>query len=96
MGSPGDPSGIVEVSTLRGASYKLLRFHLHDWICLLILAILVVVLNVINPFHRFVGETMMGDLMYPLLSNTVPTAAVPVSFFSYMLFELFARQGCAW
>ncbi|KAI3952352.1 hypothetical protein MKX01_005219 [Papaver californicum] len=31
-----------------------------------------VVLNVIEPFHRFVGQNMMTDLMYPLQGNTVP------------------------
>jgi hypothetical protein len=35
-------------------------------------------LNLIEPFHRFVGEDMMADLRYPLKSNTVPVWAVPV------------------
>lgn len=73
-----DSLGTEVVSTIRGATYKLLRFHVHDWLALLALAILLAVLNIISPFHRFVGITMMGDLMYPLLSNTVPTAVVPV------------------
>lgn len=54
-------------------------FHLHDWIILLLLVVIEVVLNVIEPFHRFVGRDMMADLRFPLKSNTVPVWAVPVS-----------------
>lgn len=78
VGTTVDSPGTEVISTIRGATYKLFRFHLHDWLALLALAILVCVLNIISPFHRFVGITMMGDLMYPLQSNTVPVAAVPV------------------
>ncbi|KAK0574459.1 hypothetical protein LWI29_024027 [Acer saccharum] len=36
------------------------------------------VLNIIEPFHRFVGEDMMTDLKYPLKDNTIPFWAVPL------------------
>ena len=74
-----DPHQTEAVSTLRGAAYKLFRFHLHDWLAIFGLAILDVVLNVISPFYRYVGQTMIGDFMYPLKGNTVPVAAVPVN-----------------
>ena len=65
--------------TLRGATYKLLRFHLRDWLAIFGLVILDGVLNVISPFYRFVGKTMIGDYMFPLKPNTIPFEAVPVS-----------------
>ncbi|KAH7292471.1 hypothetical protein KP509_29G070500 [Ceratopteris richardii] len=73
-----DPLEIPVIRTLGGATYELFIFHIRDWVALLTLAILVLVLNIIDPFNRFVGETMMGNLMYPLQPNTVPVAAVPV------------------
>jgi len=51
---------------------------MHDWLILLLLVIIDAVLNVIEPFHRFVGEGMMTDLRYPLKDNTIPFWAVPV------------------
>lgn len=51
---------------------------MHDWLILLLLIIIDIVLNVIEPFHRFVGRNMMEDLMYPLKGNTVPFWAVPI------------------
>lgn len=40
-----------------------------------------VILNVIHPFYRFVGQGMMEDLKYPMKGNTVPFWAVPVRIF---------------
>ncbi|KAH7278923.1 hypothetical protein KP509_38G064500 [Ceratopteris richardii] len=82
------------ILTLRGASYKLLRFHIHDWLAIIGLAILDGVLNLIEPFHRFVGEPMINDYMYPLKSNTIPFQTVPaiaigiplVVFIAYFLY----------
>lgn len=51
---------------------------MHDWLILLLLIIIDIILNVIEPFHRFVGKGMMEDLMYPLKDNTVPFWAVPI------------------
>ncbi|KAF8756343.1 hypothetical protein HU200_011078 [Digitaria exilis] len=56
----------------------LARFHMYDWIILLLLAVIDGLLNIIEPFHRFVGKDMMTDLRYPLKGNTVPFWAVPI------------------
>ena len=66
---------------LSSATYKIARFHIYDWIALFGLIILYGVLNLIDPFYRFIGETMIGDYMYPLKSNTIPFQVVPVSLF---------------
>lgn len=55
-----------------------LKFHVFDWILLISLGGLDVLLNIINPFHRFVGNTMLNDLMYPIKDNTIPFWAVPI------------------
>ncbi|TVU35629.1 hypothetical protein EJB05_17529, partial [Eragrostis curvula] len=57
---------------------KVARTHARDWAALLLLAAVEVGLNVIQPFHRFVGADMLTDLRYPLKSNTVPVWAVPI------------------
>ncbi|KAH7686200.1 diacylglycerol diphosphate phosphatase / phosphatidate phosphatase protein [Dioscorea alata] len=63
--------------TIRSHGTKVVRFHMHDWIILVLLIIIDAVLNIIEPFHRFVGKDMMTDLRYPMKSNTVPFWAVP-------------------
>ncbi|AQK97639.1 Lipid phosphate phosphatase 2-like [Zea mays] len=57
---------------------KVARLHMYDWIVLILLAVLDGVLNIIEPFHRFVGSEMMTDLRYPMKGNTVPFWAVPI------------------
>ncbi|KAK9063714.1 hypothetical protein SSX86_017586 [Deinandra increscens subsp. villosa] len=57
---------------------KLARSHMHDWLILVLLAIIEIVLNIIHPFYRFVGEEMMTDLKYPMKDNTVPVWSVPI------------------
>ncbi|AQK88215.1 Lipid phosphate phosphatase 2 [Zea mays] len=57
---------------------KVARLHRLDWAVLLLIAAADVGLNLVEPFHRFVGEDMLADLRYPLKSNTVPVWAVPV------------------
>ncbi|KAG2625980.1 hypothetical protein PVAP13_3KG281000 [Panicum virgatum] len=57
---------------------KVARLHLLDWVVLALLFAIDVGLNLIEPFHRFVGADMMADLRYPLKSNTVPVWAVPI------------------
>lgn len=64
--------------TVRSHGAKVARVHVHDWIILLLLVVIEVILNVIEPFHRFVGKDMMTDLTYPLKDNTVPAWAVPI------------------
>ncbi|KAJ8445641.1 hypothetical protein Cgig2_018582 [Carnegiea gigantea] len=64
--------------TLRSHGVQVARIHMHDWLILFLLIIIDIILNVIEPFHRFVGKGMMEDLMYPLKDNTVPFWAVPI------------------
>ncbi|KAL0921454.1 hypothetical protein M5K25_008528 [Dendrobium thyrsiflorum] len=64
--------------TIRSNGIKIARFHMHDWIILVLLGIIDIILNVIEPFHRFVGRDMITDLRYPLKSNTIPFWAVPM------------------
>ena len=59
---------------------KVARLHLVDWVVLALLVAVDVGLNLVEPFHRFVGEDMMADLRYPLKSNTVPVWTVPVRY----------------
>lgn len=71
--------------TIKTHGVKVARVHMHDWLILILLGIIEIVLNVIEPFHRFVGEEMMTDLRYPLKSNTVPVWALLVWFSFYKL-----------
>ncbi|CAL9012786.1 unnamed protein product [Prunus brigantina] len=64
--------------TVRSHGMTVARTHMHDWVILMLLGLIVVILNVIHPFYRFVGKDMMTDLKYPLKSNTVPVWAVPM------------------
>ncbi|XP_068636558.1 lipid phosphate phosphatase 2-like isoform X1 [Aristolochia californica] len=64
--------------TIRSHGVKVAKTHMHDWIILLLLGVIIVILNVIHPFYRFVGVDMMPDLKYPLKGNTVPFWAVPM------------------
>ncbi|XP_044960246.1 lipid phosphate phosphatase 2-like isoform X2 [Hordeum vulgare subsp. vulgare] len=64
--------------TIKSHGAKIARLHMYDWIILVLLAVLDGLLNIIEPFHRFVGKDMMTDLRYPLKGNTVPFWAVPV------------------
>lgn len=66
--------------SVRTHGVQVAKFHMHDWLILVVLAAIDLGLNLIEPFHRFVGEGMMTDLKYPLNGNTVPFWGVPVSF----------------
>ena len=66
--------------TIRSHGVRVARTHMYDWLILLLLVVVDLILNLIEPFHRFVGEGMLTDLRYPLKGNTVPFWAVPVSF----------------
>ncbi|KAF8040319.1 hypothetical protein BT93_B2528 [Corymbia citriodora subsp. variegata] len=57
---------------------KVARVHIYDWLMLFVLVAIDLILSVVEPFHRFVGEGMMTDLKYPLQQNTVPFWAVSV------------------
>lgn len=64
--------------TVRSHGVTVARTHMHDWLILMLLVATYFILNLIDPFHRYVGKDMMGDLKYPLKDNTVPVWAVPV------------------
>uniref|UniRef100_A0A0D9X746 Phosphatidic acid phosphatase type 2/haloperoxidase domain-containing protein n=1 Tax=Leersia perrieri TaxID=77586 RepID=A0A0D9X746_9ORYZ len=64
--------------TIRSHGTSVARLHMYDWIILLFLAVVDGLLNIIEPFHRFVGRDMMTDLRYPLKGNTIPFWAVPL------------------
>ncbi|XP_020554262.1 putative lipid phosphate phosphatase 3, chloroplastic isoform X3 [Sesamum indicum] len=64
--------------TVRSHGVRVATTHMHDWLILLVLRLILIVLNVIHPFYRFVGKDMMSDFKYPLKSSTVPPWAVPI------------------
>lgn len=64
--------------TVRSHGVTVARTHMHDWLILILLVPIYVILNRIDPFHRFVGKAMMDDLKYPLKDDTVPPWTVPV------------------
>lgn len=64
--------------TVRSHGVTVARTHMHDWLILMLLVATYFILNLIDPFHRYVGKDMMGDLKYPLKDNTVPVWAVPI------------------
>ncbi|KAM1517520.1 lipid phosphate phosphatase 2-like [Malus sylvestris] len=64
--------------TVRSHGVQVAKVHMHDWLILLVLAGIDLGLNLIEPFHRFVGEDMMTDLKYPLKDNTIPFWGVPI------------------
>jgi diacylglycerol diphosphate phosphatase / phosphatidate phosphatase len=67
---------------------------MYDWIILLLLAVIDGLLNLIEPFHRFVGRDMMTDLRYPMKGNTVPFWAVPVCS-GVLIFDYWFHYFCA-
>lgn len=66
------------VHTVKSHGVKLVKVHMYDWLILLLLMVIDLLLNKIEPFHRYVGEDMMSTLKYPLKENTIPFWAVPV------------------
>ncbi|XP_047966180.1 lipid phosphate phosphatase 2-like isoform X2 [Salvia hispanica] len=83
--------------TVRSHGVRVAKIHMHDWLILVLLGFLILSLNVIHPFYRFVGKDMMSDLKYPHKNNTVPfwavvLAAVPLPIFIFLLFYLRQRD----
>ncbi|KAK6128505.1 hypothetical protein DH2020_037751 [Rehmannia glutinosa] len=80
--------------TVRSHGARVARTHMNDWLILILLAFIIVVLNVIHPFYRFVGKDMMYDLKYPLKANTVPIWFVRFLFpiLVFLLFYLRRRD----
>lgn len=65
--------------TFQSPGAKLAISHMHDWLVILFLAAIDGGLNMIEPFHRYVGKDMMQDLMFPFQEDTIPMWGVPVS-----------------
>ncbi|KAL0372656.1 UNVERIFIED_CONTAM: Lipid phosphate phosphatase 1 [Sesamum calycinum] len=64
--------------TIKSHGGRVARNHKHDWLILILLVVIDIILNIIHPFYRFVGQDMMTDLKYPMKDNTVPIWAVPL------------------
>ncbi|KAG0582293.1 hypothetical protein M758_3G048400 [Ceratodon purpureus] len=58
----------------------LFRYHLNDWLLIVIIFVLWILSFLIHPFQRYVGETnfVTQQLRYPYKSNTIPFQVVPV------------------
>lgn len=65
--------------TVKSHGWAVAREHLHDWLILVVLGLIDIVLNVIEPFHRYIGPDMMTDLTFPFFEDTIPMWAVPVN-----------------
>lgn len=65
--------------TVKSHGWKVAREHLMDWIILVLLGIVIIVLNIMEPFRRYIGPDMLTDLTFPLYKDTIPIWAVPVS-----------------
>ncbi|XP_017240635.1 lipid phosphate phosphatase 2 [Daucus carota subsp. sativus] len=58
---------------------QLIKRHLHDWLMLLVLGVIVWMLNAVEPFHRYLSEEMLSpEIKYPFKDDTVPMFVVPV------------------
>ncbi|PSR89081.1 Lipid phosphate phosphatase, partial [Actinidia chinensis var. chinensis] len=77
--------------TIKSHGGKLARTHMHDWLILLVLALIIGALNYIEPFHRFVGKEMMTDLKFPFKPDTIPfwTVRVYVGLFPCVVFLVY-------
>jgi membrane-associated phospholipid phosphatase len=68
-----------ETSTQKVTLVALIKHHLRDWLWVLVMIILELIMYfIIPPFHRFVNEPMMEDLMFPRKPETVPTWSVGI------------------
>lgn len=58
----------------------LFKYHLNDWLLIVIIFVLWLLSFLIHPFQRYVGETsfVTAQLRYPYKSNTIPFQVVPV------------------
>lgn len=57
----------------------LARKHLHDWVILVVLGVIIGLLNLIEPFHRYLSKEMLTpDVKYPFKEDSIPMFAVPV------------------
>lgn len=73
------PKIMLGVHTVKSHGLKVAREQLRDWLILVLLGIIDIVLNVLEPFHRYIGPDMLTDLTFPFYQDTIPMWAVPVS-----------------
>ncbi|AEE76067.1 Phosphatidic acid phosphatase (PAP2) family protein [Arabidopsis thaliana] len=64
--------------SVKSHGWKVAREHLCDWLILVVLGLIDIVLNVIEPFHRYIGPDMLTDLTFPFYEDTIPMWAVPI------------------
>ncbi|KAI4350964.1 hypothetical protein L6164_005366 [Bauhinia variegata] len=77
--------------TIKSHGSKVIRAHKLDWLILLLLVAIELLLDGMEPFHRYVGEEMMTDLKYPYKQETVPFLAAQVMsvLFPIVIFIMF-------
>lgn len=78
---------------------KLALAHMRDWLIILALGVMDGLLNMIEPFHRYVNKDMMQDLMFPFKQDTIPMWGVPVSTYfdsNNHVFELTINLANSW
>jgi hypothetical protein len=74
-------SRAVENSAPEMKLFGTVKYHIRDWSIIIVCIILDVILNVIHPYKRFVGQynfLYSQTLRYPLKGETVPTWALVV------------------
>ncbi|XP_028788414.1 lipid phosphate phosphatase 2-like [Neltuma alba] len=64
--------------TIKSHGGRVARTHKLDWLVLLLLVVIDLFLDSLEPFHRFVGEGMMTDLKYPYKDETIPFRVVQI------------------
>ncbi|XP_010549101.1 PREDICTED: probable lipid phosphate phosphatase 4 [Tarenaya hassleriana] len=64
--------------TVKSHGAKVAREHLHDWLILMALGLIDLALNLVEPFHRYIGPDMLTDLTFPFHPDTIPMWAVPI------------------
>ncbi|XP_054789806.1 lipid phosphate phosphatase 2-like isoform X8 [Prosopis cineraria] len=82
------PDFMMGSYTIKSHGGRVARTHKFDWLVLLILVVIDLFLDSLEPFHRFVGEGMMTDFKYPYKDETIPFRIVqivailfPIAFF---------------
>ncbi|WZY73349.1 hypothetical protein YC2023_012206 [Brassica napus] len=51
--------------TVKSYGWKMAREHLRDWFILVLLCLIDIVLNSIEPFHRYIGPDMTSITLGP-------------------------------
>ncbi|KAI4367006.1 hypothetical protein MLD38_022794 [Melastoma candidum] len=63
---------------MRMSGVALAGTYVYDWMILMLLLVILLLLQFVEPFPRFVGKDTIRDFNYPLEGDTVPFWAVPV------------------